>query len=66
MEDIVTIKTMLIKIMQYNGWTQQELCDRMKFQKSQVSRWLNKSQIPRTDTYIMIKNKYDEIPEAFA
>lgn len=58
------IREMLVRIMEYYRWTQQDLANYFKLNKSQVTRWMSGNQIPRAETYNAIKEKYDEIQAA--
>lgn len=66
MSAAINISKMLKEIMAYNGWSQQELSQRMKFSASQVSRWLAGSQKPRVEAYLKIEEQFKRIPVAFA
>lgn len=63
---LVSISKMIQDIMAYNSWNQQEFAQRFRFEPCQVSRWLQGKAMPRAESYILIKEKYDEIPEKFA
>ncbi len=58
---VVSVKDMLLCIMKKKHWSQEQLAQNLKFDKSQVSRWVQGRQQPRLETYMMLKTKYDEI-----
>lgn len=60
----LNIRKMLVRIMEHYHWTQQDLAKYFKLNKSQVTRWMSGSQIPRAETYDAIKEKYEEIKAA--
>ncbi len=58
---MVSTQKILFEIMRYYCWTQQDLANYFKLEKSQVSRWLSGKTVPRCETYNKLKEKYDEI-----
>lgn len=58
---VVSVKDMLTEIMHKKRWSQEQLAKNLNCEKSQISRWLQGRQQPRIESYLEIKQKYDEI-----
>lgn len=59
--ELTPISTIIEKIMDIKGFTQQEFADYYRFDKAQVSRWLNKDQQPRGEVYLRLRMEYDKL-----
>lgn len=60
---VTPIDTIVKKLMAYHGLNQEEFADKYKIDKSQVTRWLNKNQVPRGELYVQLKTEYDKIKD---
>ncbi len=54
-------KEMIEAIMIYYSLDRLRFAQRYGFQASQVTRWLNGTQVPKTESYLLIKAEYDKI-----
>lgn len=59
--NIIDAKKMINAIMDYYALDRLRFAQKYKLQASQVTRWLNGSQVPKTETYLLIKEEYDKI-----
>ena len=56
-------KKMIEKIMDYHALDRLRFAQKYGLQASQVTRWLNDEQVPKTETYLLIKEEYDKIKD---
>ncbi len=54
-------KEMIEEIMEYYALDRLRFAKKYGLQASQVTRWLNDEQEPKTKTYLLIKEEYDKI-----
>ncbi len=60
---VENIKEMIEEIMTYYSLDRLRFAQKYGLQASQVTRWLNDSQEPKTATYLLIKREYDKIKD---
>lgn len=49
--------------MAYYNLNQEQFAEKFKVDKSQVTRWLNKNQVPRGELYVQLKDEYNKIKD---
>ena len=49
--------------MAYYNLNQEKFAEKFKVDKSQVTRWLNKNQVPRGELYVQLKDEYNKIKD---
>lgn len=60
---VISIDVIVKKLMAYYGLNQEQFADKYKIDKSQVTRWLNKNQVPRGELYVQLKDEYNKIKD---
>ena len=60
---VISIDVIVKKLMTYYGLNQEQFADKYKIDKSQVTRWLNKNQVPRGELYVQLKDEYNKIKD---
>ena len=61
--EMTSIKTIVETIMDRKGLTRLEFANLYRLSPSQVTRWLNSNQQPKTEIYLRLKEVYDEIKD---
>lgn len=62
----VSVQAMILELMRYNAWDQQEFAKHFGCDPAQVSRWLAGKATPRGNFCINLKEEYDKLPAKFA
>ena len=60
---VISIDIIVKKLMAYYNLNQEQFAEKFKVDKSQVTRWLNKNQVPRGELYVQLKTEYDKIKD---
>ena len=60
---VISIDIIVKKLMAYYNLNQEQFAEKFKVDKSQVTRWLNKIQVPRGELYVQLKTEYDKIKD---
>lgn len=60
---VISIDIIVKKLMAYYNLNQEQFAEKFKVDKSQVTRWLNKNQVPRGELYVQLKDEYNKIKD---
>lgn len=60
---VISIDIIVKKLMAYYNLNQEKFAEKFKVDKSQVTRWLNKNQVPRGELYVQLKDEYNKIKD---
>ena len=60
---VISIDVIVKKLMAYYNLNQEQFAEKFKVDKSQVTRWLNKNQVPRGELYVQLKDEYNKIKD---
>ena len=60
---VISIDIIVKKLMAYYNLNQEQFAEKLKVDKSQVTRWLNKNQVPRGELYVQLKDEYNKIKD---
>ena len=60
---VISIDIIVKKLMAYYNLNQEQFAEKFKVDKSQVTSWLNKNQVPRGELYVQLKDEYNKIKD---
>lgn len=60
---VISVDIIVKKLMAYYNLNQEQFAEKFKVDKSQVTRWLNKNQVPRGELYVQLKDEYNKIKD---
>lgn len=61
--ELTPISTIVQKLMAYYQLDRLRFAEKFRVEPSQVTRWLNKGQIPRGEVYLRLRMEYDKIKD---
>ncbi len=61
--EMISIETIVTRLMNYYQLDRLRFAEKYKISPSQVTRWLNNGQKPKTEVYLHLKKEYDEIKD---